>query len=60
MSKYSNYYDQLQAAKSFPVDIKTTNAFQVAMALQKLVRKEKLPLVVTRTLNRITVNKKGE
>lgn len=60
MSKYSNYYEQLKNASHFPMDIKAVNTTQVAMALQQLVRKEKLPLVVTRKLDRIIINKKAD
>lgn len=60
MSKYSNYYEQLENTKVFPVNIKAINTAEVVTALQRLVRKEKLPLVVKRKQGRITINKKAD
>lgn len=60
MSKYSNYYEQIKSANCFPIDIKAVNTSQVVKALQRLVKEEKLPLIVKRKLDRITVNKKAD
>lgn len=60
MSKYSGYYEQLGSTKIFPVDIKAVNTEEVALALQRLVKKEMLPLVVKRKQGRITINKKAD
>ena len=60
MSKYSGYYEQVKSANCFPMELKAINADQVAMALQKLIRREKLSFIVKKKFGRITVNKKAD
>lgn len=60
-NRYSDYHKLILEAKNYPFDLLVRgNRANIILTLRHWIKKNNLPFIITKELERITVNKKDE